>query len=642
METRGRRVQLVLFLGAVFVPCLVLLALGVRTVNQDRELRVRRQVDDRSQAVARIRGQLAAVLESVRADEIRTELEPGQGYRHPETVFVGWVEESGLALPWEAEHDRAARQCHDLIEQPGFEPVFRACEPASSGSAASLDQCYERALAAARHPAQTAFAQWLWAQALAGAGRSAQAATLLQHLLKAGPELTDEDGIPLKLHAAQELAASGAPSAQIVAAAQSTLAARPWLPPMSSYVVRNIALTLSARARGAGESEAAAGLRQRAEAQERLIRQAQSLQEDFSRLGPLLQTGGRPRWVAYGDDLWLAGATGTGVGAAMLAVRAQSLLQRLSAPEAVRFTGPADPLGEPLGDAFPGLKLIVALDQALPGPADLQRRLVYFTLTLVIAATVFAAYLLWRDLKRDMRLTELRAGFVASVSHELKTPLTAIRMFAETLQMGRVTDSQTQEEYLGTIVSECERLSRLVDGVLLFSKTEQGKRPFRFRPTDVAGAVEAAARTLEYPLSQQGFRLHMKLENGVPPVAADRDALEQAVLNLLSNAMKFSGQARDIELGLARENGEVVVRVADHGIGIAPEEQVRIFEKFYRVSTPETQPIPGTGLGLALVAQIAIAHGGRVTVDSVPGKGSVFCLRMPVKTDGKPHSEGPT
>jgi signal transduction histidine kinase len=134
----------------------------------------------------------------------------------------------------------------------------------------------------------------------------------------------------------------------------------------------------------------------------------------------------------------------------------------------------------------------------------------------------------------------------------------------------------------------------------------------------------------------------MKLENGVPPVAADRDALEQAVLNLLSNAMKFSGEARDIELGLARENGEVVMRVADHGIGIAPEEQVRIFEKFYRVSTPETQPIPGTGLGLALVAQIAIAHGGRVTVDSVPGKGSVFCLRMPVKTDGKPHSEGPT
>jgi signal transduction histidine kinase len=461
--------------------------------------------------------------------------------------------------------------------------------------------------------------------------------------LKAGPELTDEDGIPLKLHAAQELAATGAPSAQIVAAAQSALTARPWLPPMSSYAVRNIALTLAARAKAAGESEAAAGLRQQAEAQERLIRQAQSLQEDFARLRPLLQTGGRARWVAYGDDLWLVGATGTDVGAAVLVARAQGVFQRLSAPEAVRFTGPADPVGEPLGDAFPGLKLIVALGQALPDPGgDLQRRLLYLALLLVIAATAFAAYLLWRDLKRDMRLAELRAGFVASVSHELKTPLTSIRMFAETLQMGRVADPQTQEEYLGAIVSECERLSRLVDGVLLFSKTEQGKRPFRFRLTDTAGAVEAAARTLEYPLAQQGFRLHMELENGIPPIVADRDALEQAVLNLLSNAMKFSGQARDIELGLARENGEVVVRVADHGIGIAPEEQTRIFEKFYRVSAPETQLIPGTGLGLALVEQIAKAHGGRVTVESAPGKGSVFCLRLPIKTGGEEIQEGPT
>jgi signal transduction histidine kinase len=633
METRGPRVQLVLFLAAIFVPCVVLIALGVRIVNQDRELRVRRQADQRSRAVNRVRGQLLPVLESVRADEVRTELEPGQGYRHPETVFVGWVEESGLALPWEAEHDRAARQCRDLIGQPGFEPAIRACAPAASGSAESLDQCYGRAVAAARHPAQTAFAQWLWAQALAGAGRSTQAAAMLQRLLKAGPALTDEDGIPLELHAAQELAATAAPSAQIAAAVQSELGVRPWLPPMSSYAVRNIALTLAATAKTAGESEAAAGLRRQAEAQERLIRQAQSLQEDFARLRPLLQAGGGQRWVAYGDDPWLVGAAGTGMGAAVLAVRAQSVFQRLSAPGAVRFTGPADPVGEPLGDAFPGLKLIVASDQPLSDPgAGLQRRLLYLALLLVIAATAFAAYLLWRDLKRDMRLAELRAGFVASVSHELKTPLTAIRMFAETLQMGRVADSQTQEEYLGTIVSECERLSRLVDGVLLFSKTEQGKRPFRFRPTDAAGAVAAAARTLEYPLSQQGFRLQMKLENGIPQIDADRDAIEQAVLNLLSNAMKFSGEARDIELDLACENGEAMVRVADHGIGIAPEEQARIFEKFYRVSAPETQRIPGTGLGLALVAQIAMAHGGRVTVESAPGKGSVFCLHLPIKT----------
>jgi signal transduction histidine kinase len=641
METRGHRVQLALFLAAVFVPCVVLIALGVRIVNQDRELRVRRQADGRIRAVDRVRGQLLPILENVRADEIRTELEPGQAYRHPETVFVGWAEESGLALPWEAEHDQIARQCRDLIGQPGFAPAIRACEPATSGSTASLDQCYERAVAAAGHPAQRAFAQWLWAQALADSSRPKQAAAMLQRLLKAGPELTDEDGIPLKLHAAQDLAAIGAPSAEIAAAAQSTLTVRPWLPPMSSYAVRNIALTLAATAKTAGESEAAAGLRKQAEAQERIVRQAQSLQEDFARVRPLTLAGAASRWVAYGDDLWLVGVTGNGAGAAVLVVRADGVFQRLNAPEAVRFAGPADPVGEPVGDAFPGLKLIVASGQAFPDPGgEIERRLFYLALLLVIAATAFAAYLLWRDMKRDMRLAELRAGFVASVSHELKTPLTAIRMFAETLQMGRVADPQTNEEYLGMIVSECERLSRLVDGVLLFSKTEQGKRPFRFRPTDAAGAVEAAARTLEYPLSQQGFRLRVDLEQDIPPIAADRDAIEQAVLNLLSNAMKFSGQARDIELSLVRDDDEVVVRVADHGIGIAAEEQSRIFEKFYRVSTPETQPIPGTGLGLTLVAQIAKAHGGRVTVESAPGKGSVFCLCLPLNTGQAEVLEG--
>ena len=262
------------------------------------------------------------------------------------------------------------------------------------------------------------------------------------------------------------------------------------------------------------------------------------------------------------------------------------------------------------------------------------------TTLLEVLVTMFAAYLLWRDLQREMRSSELRAQFVSSVSHELKTPLTAIRMFAETLQMGRCADPETQSEYLGTIVDECERLSRLVDGVLLFSKLEQGKKTYRFRPIQPADAVYAAARALEHPLSQQGFHLRMKVEDGLPQIRADRDALEQAILNLLSNAIKFSGDAREIELGLSRENGEVVVRVRDYGIGIAAEEQTRIFDKFYRAPTRENQLIPGTGLGLALVSQIVKAHGGRVAVDSAPGKGSTFSLRLPVDAAGHVGQEG--
>jgi signal transduction histidine kinase len=197
--------------------------------------------------------------------------------------------------------------------------------------------------------------------------------------------------------------------------------------------------------------------------------------------------------------------------------------------------------------------------------------------------------------------------------------------------MGRPEDPETRSEYLETIINESERLSRLVDGVLHFSRIEQGKKQYQFRPTRLADVVRAAARTLRYPLSQQGFRLHVRIEDGLAPARADADALEQAILNLLSNAMKYSGSAREIELELVRQDGRAVIRVSDHGIGIPPSEQGRIFEKFYRAPTRENQLIPGTGLGLALVAHIAKSHGGAVEVRSEPGSGSTFSISLPME-----------
>ncbi|MGD0199203.1 MAG: ATP-binding protein [Bryobacteraceae bacterium] len=632
----GHRAQLVLFLGAVFVPCAALIAVSARIFNQDRELQAKRRADERHQAVARARSELQAALGAIAADELQTDLEPGQRYRHGETVFVGWAEDGQLVLPWEPERDRAARRCRELISQPDFEPVIRACDqPGGQAREAALaSRCYEGVVAAAKHPLQAAYARWLWAQALQNAGRLEAAIPIFRRLLDTGPETTDEDGIPLKLHAAQSLVHAGAARGQLAASVQSVLSARPWLSPVSSFVAADIAESLARTAKGADETRAAEELRRATAAQVRLLQQAESLHNDFPRLRRLL--GNRPErpWVLFGDDLWLVGATGDPEGnATVLVIRGQDVFRRVAG----RFTDARTPGGEALGDAFPGLKLAPApARQAPPDPAwNLQRQLVYLALLLVVAATAFAAYLVWRDLQREMRLSELRAQFVSSVSHELKTPLTAIRMFAETLQMGRCADPEAQAEYLGTIVNECERLSRLVDGVLLFSEAGQGKRTYRFRPMQPSDAVRAAVRALEYPLSQHGFRLHMKVQEDLPRIQADRDALEQAILNLLSNAMKFSGDARDIELELRSANGDVVVRVADHGIGIPPEEQSRIFERFYRVPNRENQLIPGTGLGLALVAHIIKAHGGRVEVESAPGKGSTFCLRLPVAPAGR-------
>ena len=635
MAGRRHRAQLILFLAAVFVPCAVLVALSVWVVNQDRQLLDKRKADERKQIALQARRDLLAALDPIPLDEIRTDLEPGQRYRHPETVFVGWMADGQLALPWEPERDRAAARCRDLLSQPRFAAASHACDRLKSQPAglAALNRCYGGATAAAENPVQAAYARWLWAKALSDAGQTAQAAVLFRTLLDLGPEIADEDGVPLKLHAAQSLLQGGVERGRIAAGVESVLSSRPWLAPMASFVLTDVLTRFARGAENAGEKQAADNLLARAAAQARLIEQAESLQQDFHQIQALL--GNRPpnSWAVYGDDLWLIRAAGTESGAAVFAVRGQDMFRRLGAEEhGMKFTDARYSEGEPLGESFPGLNLVIPAAAVLPDAAgEPQRRVLYLAPLLVVSATVFAAYLLWRDLKREMRLSELRTQFVSSVSHELKTPLTAIRMFAETLQMGRCADPEIQAEYLGTIVNECERLSRLVDGVLLFSKSEQGKRTYRFRPMQAADALRAAARAMEYPLSQHGFRLRMDVQDDLPAISADRDAIEQAILNLLSNAMKYSGDARDIELGLSSQNGEVVVRVADSGIGIAPEEQSRIFEKFYRAPTPENQLIPGAGLGLALVAQIVKAHGGRVEVESAPGKGSVFSLRFPAQ-----------
>jgi signal transduction histidine kinase len=136
---------------------------------------------------------------------------------------------------------------------------------------------------------------------------------------------------------------------------------------------------------------------------------------------------------------------------------------------------------------------------------------------------------------------------------------------------------------------------------------------------------------MQYPLEQQQFTLNVVVQDGLPPANVDRDAIEQAILNLLSNAMKYSGDARVIDLELAGTNGEAQIRVADRGVGINPEELLKIFEQFYRVPTKDNEGIPGTGLGLTLVQHITEGHGGRVTVESVAGEGSTFVIHLPLK-----------
>jgi signal transduction histidine kinase len=251
-------------------------------------------------------------------------------------------------------------------------------------------------------------------------------------------------------------------------------------------------------------------------------------------------------------------------------------------------------------------------------------------LLLIIGVTLFGAYLLWRDVRREVALAETRSQFVSAVSHELKTPLTAIRMFAETLHEGGATGAEAQKEYLETIVNESERLTRLLNNVLDFSKIERGRKTYRREPESLEEIVRFTCQAMQYPLEQKRFSLKVVVEEGIPRARVDRDAIEQALLNLLANAVKYSGQSREIQLRLRSEDGFAVFEVADRGIGIDPEQIPHIFVRFYRVPGSENDRIPGTGLGLTLVQHIAQAHSGHVQVESAPGQGTTFSLYIPL------------
>ena len=250
--------------------------------------------------------------------------------------------------------------------------------------------------------------------------------------------------------------------------------------------------------------------------------------------------------------------------------------------------------------------------------------------TALVAAVLLAGIaMIVRAAMRELKLAEVKQTFVSNVSHELKTPLALIRLFAETLELGRAKTSEKAQEYYRIIHHESRRLSQLIDNILDFSRIEAGSREYRFVNVDLVEVACAVVASYEYQIRAAGFELVTHFEPGVPRVHADPDAISQAVLNLLNNAVKYSDKTRQITVTVRAAEYMVLVDVADRGIGIPVSEQKRIFEKFYRVSTGLVHETKGSGLGLALVKHIVEAHHGNVSVESAPGKGSRFTIALP-------------
>jgi signal transduction histidine kinase len=238
--------------------------------------------------------------------------------------------------------------------------------------------------------------------------------------------------------------------------------------------------------------------------------------------------------------------------------------------------------------------------------------------------------LVWVNVRRELRLSRLKNDFVANVSHELKTPLALIRLFAETLELGRVPSEEKKKQYHGIINKESRRLTQLINNILDFSRIEAGRKEYRFQQADVGALVRDVVDAYRFPIEHMGFTLESDVAEDLPEMEIDPEALSRALINLLNNAIKYSPDEKSIRVSARREGDRVLVTVKDRGIGIPKAEQKRIFEKFYRVESSIVHTSKGSGLGLALVQHITEAHGGRVEVASVPGEGSAFTLSLPV------------
>ena len=265
--------------------------------------------------------------------------------------------------------------------------------------------------------------------------------------------------------------------------------------------------------------------------------------------------------------------------------------------------------------------------------ANLLRLELGLLILLLLMSIAIGSWLIVNDLKRQLRLARQKTDFVSNVSHELKTPLTSIRMFSELLAEQRVADPEKRLSYLHIITAESSRLTRLINNVLDFSRLERGEKKYEMRALDLVTLVRETVETYRPHLEAAGFGLNCDFPACRIEVNADRDALAQVAVNLLSNAEKYSGSRKEIEVCLSLTHGTplgVELRVLDRGLGVPSGCEERIFEQFYRAHDSLSSGIQGSGLGLTLARQIARAHGGDVRYERRPDGGSCFMLWLPV------------
>jgi len=297
-----------------------------------------------------------------------------------------------------------------------------------------------------------------------------------------------------------------------------------------------------------------------------------------------------------------------------------------------RATGRREFISEPLKfaymDWFLGARDICATPEEL---AHINFRFNAFWTGGVAIALIAAMFLAIQATARQMKLSQMKSDFVSNVSHELRTPLSSIRVFGEYMRLGRVEKPEKIREYGEYIEAESRRLTQLINNILDFSRIESAEKKYRFNECDPGAIVTDTVAAFEVPLRERGFNISVDIAPSLPRVCLDRESIAQALVNLIDNAVKYSGDRKEIEVRAFAAGDELRIVIQDHGIGIAASEQKKIFEKFYRVGSGLVHDVKGSGLGLAIVSHIVKAHGGRVEVASAPGEGTRFTIVIPCK-----------
>jgi signal transduction histidine kinase len=693
MPTRNHRKRALLFLAAVLLPSAVLVGTTVRLIRQQRELAVRRTAEERSllalqlgqgllEDLRRLGDRVAGVPLTPRSINAITDSEPA-------VVIVAAAMDGRLVFPWETDPDdsspvdpaRLARhirlldrggvseyQVQDFAEAARwYAEAVKVLAGEERGDGPTGEEGDDPPSTGDRLLAEARVHQ---ARALLRAGQTEEARTVFHRLARSPPYSVDREGMPFTIYGLEGLLRSGVKPEDLLPLVQESLDRTRGFALPGLLAWRDLALEIAAGV------DAAAGVSLRRAVEEVVASRAatleslENLRRDFPGLLATTRGGresstpsGAPSWIPYGREPWLVGVLAGVEGAQTPVAVIQPALMLGPAPgidaseagtgevetggETLRaawrnanFLPAGEAGGESLGPALNGLR--VSFPPGISPPLDgrgVEGWLFRLLLPVILILTGFTAYLAWRDVRRETEAVRLRSQFVSSVTHELKTPLTSIRMFAETLRLGRHSSPEVQREYLDTVVHETERLSRLINNVLDFARIERGEKTYHMGPTDVGAAAREAARAVAYPLAQGNYTLNAEIAEDLPLLDADSDALTQALLNLLTNAIKFSPEGTEIGLRVLKERGEVLFQVADQGRGIPSQDHKSIFRDFYRTADAEEEGIPGTGLGLSLVAHVANAHGGRVEVESEVGQGSLFTIRIPVG-EGPPAKDG--